>query len=144
MWPFSSKPKPKSDDYRKQRWCELWKSLVPPAGEADTWQGEVLRIIANAEDEANRNGFVNWDEEDDREMDLFIEKLCEDSTFDSSTKARIRDYAVMIKRAGGDSQQGLPPNEIWHFLHFRAVDWCDAHPELIPMPNRGTEYLGHD
>ena len=144
MWPFSPTPKAKSDDYRKQRWRQLWKELVPPAGEAETWQGEVLRIIANAEDEANRNGFMNWDEEDDRDMTLFVERLCDGPTFDDATKEKIRSCADRIKKAGGDTELGLPAMDDWHFMHFRAVDWCDAHPEPIPMPNRGGDYVGHD
>jgi hypothetical protein len=144
MWPFTSKSKAKSDDYRKQRWKQLCKELVPPAGEADTWQGEVLRLIANAEDEANRNGFMNWDEEDDRDMDFYVKTLCDDSTFDGPTKEKIRSCAQRIKKAGGDIKFGLPPMADWHFLHFRAVDWCDAHPDQMPMPNRGGDYVGHD
>jgi hypothetical protein len=144
MWPFTSSLKRKSDDYRKQRWRELWKSLVPPLGEAETWQGEILRIIANAEDEANRNGFMNWDDEDDRDMDLFVEKLCADSIFDGATKEKIRAYAEQIKKVGGTTQLPLPKPEIWHFMHFRAVDWCDAHPVPIQMPNQRADYVGHD
>lgn len=143
MWPFTSHHKPKDDDYRKRRWCELWKQLVPPAGEAETWQGEVLRIIANAEDEANRNGFINWDAEDDREMDLFVGKLCSGSTFDLGTKQQIRSCSERIKSAANNEERSLPSNEDWRFLHFRAVDWCDANPKLIPL-HSDQGYLGHD
>jgi len=143
MWPFTSKSKPKDDAYHKRRWRELWKELVPPAGEAITWQGEVLRIIANAEDEANRNGFVNWDKEDDRDMDLFVDQLCGESTFDAATQERIRSCAVRIKRAGGDTKLPMPTQEDWEFMHFRAVDWCDLHPNPIPM-REDKGYFGHD
>jgi hypothetical protein len=143
MWPFTSKNNAKDDDYRKRRWCELWKQLVPPSGEADTWQGEVLRVIANAEDEANRNGFINWDAEDDREMDLFVEKLCGDDTFDSGTKQEIQACSERIKLAANNSQRPLPRHEDWRFLHFRAVDWCDSHPQPLPL-HTDEGYLGHD
>jgi hypothetical protein len=143
MWPFASKPKSKPPEYYKRRWRELNKSLVPPFGEADTWQGEILRIIGNAEDEANRNGFINWDEEDDRDVDLFVEKLCGDSTFDTSSKEKIRALAAKIKAAGGNVEPPAPENNEWRFLFSRAVDWCEAHPEPLLMHEDGV-YFGHD
>jgi hypothetical protein len=142
MWPFTSNPENKNDDYRKRRWCELYKLLVPPMGEAETFQGEILRIIANAEDEANRNGFINWDDEDDRDIDIFVERLCGDSTFDTVTKDKIRNCAEKIKKAGGNTELPMPEDEEWNFMHFRAVDWCDVHPEPIPM-RKGGDYVGH-
>jgi hypothetical protein len=144
MWPFNSQKSfhAKSDEYRKKRFCELYKSLVPPLGEAETLQGELLRIIGNAEDEANRNGFMNWDEEDDRDMDLFVDQICEGSIFDEVTRRKIKECAARIKNAAHDTKELLPRAEDWHFMHFRAVDWCDAHPEPIPMRDTG-DYAGH-
>jgi len=141
MWPFISKSK--SPEYYKRRWRELWKLLVPLQGEAETWQGEIVRIVGNAEDEANRNGFINWDEEDARDMDLFVERLCADSIFDSSTKGKIRICAEKIKIVGADFELPLPSEEDWDYLFSRAVDWCDAHPEPIPMRDV-EDYIGHD
>ena len=37
----------------------------------------------------------------------------------------------------------MPKDEDWYFMHFRAVDWCDAHPELIPIRKAGGDYVGH-
>ncbi|HWA26103.1 MAG TPA: hypothetical protein VG734_10605, partial [Lacunisphaera sp.] len=107
------------------------------------WQGEVMRIIANAEDEANRNGFVNWDEENDCDIDLFVDRLCGDSTFDPDIQERIRSCAARIKKAGANTKLLMPTKEEWDFMHFRAVDWCDAHPD--PIPRREDQgYVGHD
>lgn len=39
----------------------IWQNLVPPRGQADTVQGELLRAIEKLADEAQRNGNVNWD-----------------------------------------------------------------------------------
>ncbi len=102
-----------------------------------------MRVIANAEDEANRNGFVNWDDEDDRDIDLFVERLCGDSTFDSATKEKVRRCAAKIKKAGGDTELPMPTKEDWDFMHFRAVDWCDAHPKRIPI-REDQGYVGHE
>ncbi|MDF9828009.1 hypothetical protein M2447_002117 [Ereboglobus sp. PH5-10] len=143
MWPFTSKPKEKSPEYYKRRWRELCKLLVPPSGEANTWQGEVLRIAGNAEDEANRNGFINWDEEDDRDMDLFIEKLCGDSTFIASVQERIRAFGEKVKIAGKDIEAPSPEATEWRFLFSRAIDWCEAHPKPLLM-RENEDYIGHD
>jgi hypothetical protein len=143
MWPFTSKPKAKTPEHYKRKWKELCKALVPPFGEADTWQGEVLRIIGNAEDEANRNGFINWDEEDDRDMDLFSGRLCGDLTFDIPVKGKIRILSEKIKTAGKDEGMPLPEDAEWHFLFSRAVDWCEAHPKPLLIREDG-DYIGHD
>lgn len=39
----------------------IWRQFVPPAGQADTVQGELLRAVEKLRDEAARNGNANWD-----------------------------------------------------------------------------------
>jgi hypothetical protein len=140
MWPFT--PSRGSEKPKLVRFHQLHKKLVPPMGECETWQGEVIRIIANAEDEANRNGFINWDEEDDRDISLFVERLCADDTFEEEKKAAIRDFGHSIKLAGRDSDASSPQTQDWEFLFACAVDWIDAHPDPIPLREDGG-YIGH-
>jgi len=40
----------------------IWKTYVPPSGQAKTVQGELLRAVEKLRDEAQRNGNVNWDD----------------------------------------------------------------------------------
>lgn len=41
---------------------EIWRRFVPPKGQADTVQGELLRAVEKLRDEATRNGNGNWDD----------------------------------------------------------------------------------
>src|SRR5688572_931079 len=41
---------------------KIWEDYVPPAGQASTVQGELLRAVEKLRDEARRNGNMNWDE----------------------------------------------------------------------------------
>jgi len=40
----------------------IWREFVPPAGQSETIQGELLRAVEKLRDEAIRNGNCNWDE----------------------------------------------------------------------------------
>src|SRR5688572_23131809 len=44
----------------------LWKALVPAEGQADTLQGELIRIAGKLTDQAYRNGNMNWDDEHEK------------------------------------------------------------------------------
>jgi hypothetical protein len=41
---------------------QIWRTLIPPNGQASTVQGELLRAVEKLRDEAQRNGNVNWDQ----------------------------------------------------------------------------------
>jgi hypothetical protein len=45
-----------------ERHAELWERLVPRSGQADTVQGELIRVTGRLTDEAHRNGNTNWDD----------------------------------------------------------------------------------
>ena len=140
MWPFT--PSSGNENPKLVRFRQLQKALVPPMGECESWQGEVIRIIGNAEDEANRNGFINWDEEDDRDIDLFVDRLCSDDTFDTKKKEMIRKFADCIKLAGHETEAPSPLEQDWQFLICCAADWCDTHKEPISL-KEGGNYVGH-
>ncbi len=40
----------------------IWREFVPPSGQAETVQGELLRAVEKLRDEALRNGNCNWDD----------------------------------------------------------------------------------
>jgi hypothetical protein len=40
----------------------IWKTKVPPSGQADTVEGELLRSVEKLRWEAQSNGNINWDE----------------------------------------------------------------------------------
>ena len=40
----------------------IWMTKVPPGGQADTVEGELLRAVEKLRHEAHNNGNANWDE----------------------------------------------------------------------------------
>jgi hypothetical protein len=40
----------------------IWMTKVPPAGQADTVEGELLRAVEKLRHEAHNSGNANWDE----------------------------------------------------------------------------------
>ncbi len=48
---------------------ELWELLVPGVGQANTVQGEVIRITGKVTDELYRNGGCNWDKQYQKMLD---------------------------------------------------------------------------
>jgi len=109
----------------------LWDALVPPQGQADTLQGELIRIVGKLVDEAYRNGNLNWDR-DCEKMWRFVAKHLDDAaTFTESERKLIRekvDEIIRDKRDPDVSGHG----SAYYFVNEKAVDWCRAHPDPIP------------
>lgn len=143
MWLFIFSFKFKNDDYCKCWWCEFWEEFVLLVGEVEIWQGEVLWIIVNVEDEVNWNGFVNWDEEDDCDIDFFVDYLCGGLIFDFVMKERVCGCVVKIKVVGGDMKLLVLMDVEWNFMYFCVVDWCDVYLDLI-LVCEDSGYLGYD
>jgi hypothetical protein len=49
-----------SDADWRTEFKRLWKELVPPEGQANTVQGELIRAVGKLKDEAFRNGNQNF------------------------------------------------------------------------------------
>src|SRR5438045_5143002 len=68
----------------------LWSELVPAQGQAETLQGELLRIAGKLTDQAYRNGNANWDADHER-MWRFVGKHLDDlETFSEKERSLIR------------------------------------------------------
>ena len=46
----------------KTQFLQLWDYLVPPSGQAETAQGEIIRIAGRIRHEMLDNGCMNWDD----------------------------------------------------------------------------------
>ncbi len=127
MWPFR---KAKSYQWKKEQ-ARLWKELVPPDGQADTLQGELVRIAGKLTDQAYRNGNCNWDVEHERMWRFIGQKIAGDPIFSRQEQALIREKIEEIIRdeACPDlSGDGSP----YYIITEKIVDWCLAHPDPIP------------
>jgi hypothetical protein len=117
---------------------ELWRELVPPGGEAETLQGELVRSIQNLSDEAFRNGYINWSEKHEEFIKVLQHYLVNDETFDSHTVQELRDDLTHIQRSGrtlqSEGELSDMANDPLTRVARRVVEWCDAHPELLYRP----------
>ncbi|MBA4388882.1 MAG: hypothetical protein C0404_12940 [Verrucomicrobia bacterium] len=131
MWPFQ---KTKRYDWKKEQ-TRLWAELVPGTGQADTLQGELIRIAGKLTDQAYRNGNCNWDEEHESMWRFIGVKIADDPIFTAQEQALIKEKIEEIIRdqerpdLSGD---GSP----YYFISEKVVDWCMAHPNPIPIPNK--------
>lgn len=101
----------------------LWKTQVPPVGQADTVQGELLRCVAKLEDEARRNGNVNYDRGHAR-MARFVERvLLDPAVFTPEDLMVLHDYLRRIRK------RHLLSPEAYDRLNDAVAEWCFVHPE---------------
>lgn len=127
MWPFR---KAKAYNWKKEQ-GRLWKELVPAQGQADTLQGELIRIAGKLTDEAYRNGNENWDSEHERMWRFIADKIAADRVFSAKEQALIRakiEEIIRDKECPDLSGDGSP----YYIITEKVVDWCMAHPEPIP------------
>ncbi|HSY19762.1 MAG TPA: hypothetical protein VK815_15570 [Candidatus Acidoferrales bacterium] len=136
----------------QEKFRQLWKTLVPLSGEAETLQGEIIRAVGKLEDEYNRNGNVNWEPGDYHgELVKFLKYYLADAkTFDAGTVKQIKDAAEQVRLAAEDLQtetiegeevqsQKHSADSAFKFLIDRAVEWCDRNSVPIYKPD-GQDY----
>jgi len=73
----------------------IWKTYVPSRGQADCVQGELLRAISKLEDEAQRNGNINWDEGHEILAQYILDTLLKANIFDDK---KLKQLQKDIKR----------------------------------------------
>ena len=117
------------------KWWEeqpkLWERLVPPKGQADSVQGELIRCTGKMTDEAYRNGNMNWEEGYEKLVKYVGEKLNDAETFTSDELEKISEAVESIIRdfdCPDTSGHGSP----YYFLTEMTVRWCLANPTPIP------------
>ncbi|WP_188195488.1 hypothetical protein [Nonomuraea sp. SYSU D8015] len=106
----------------------IWKTYVPPRGQADTVQGELLRAVEKLRDEAQRNGNVSWDEHHERLLAYLSERLMGSESFDAETS---RQLLADLRRLV-DFERPCVDDEPFDRITYRVVDWCRTHPESVP------------
>ncbi|MDR3460239.1 MAG: hypothetical protein P4N60_22655 [Verrucomicrobiae bacterium] len=147
---FGRKPEVKLST--EEKFKQLWKTLVPLGGDAETLQGEIIRAVGRLEDEYNRNGNVNWEPGDYHSdfVDFLKFYLADEKTFDAATIKKIRDEAEQVRLAAEDlkteifhgeeiKSQKHSADTAFTFLIERAVEWCDKNPTPIYKP-KGQDY----
>jgi hypothetical protein len=97
----------------------IWQQFVPPSGQADTVQGELLRAVEKLRDEAIRNGNGNWDAGFDMLVDYLGETLPDPQLF---TSQQIEDIIAILYRIG-DPQAPILDDAPFDMLGDRVCDY---------------------
>jgi hypothetical protein len=106
----------------------LWQRFVPPRGQADTVQGELIRAIEKLRDEAQRNDNVNWDEGHVILAGFVRDTLVGSELFDDEALAEIeRDVGLIL-----DYETPETSDDPYDRLTDGVVEWARAHPEPVP------------
>ena len=100
---------PKAKTWQKQH-QELWQLLVPSSGNAETIQGEVIRISGKISHEIEGNGGCNSDKDFARMADAFLDTCRNLQNFLPSELKELQSLSEILKsktqrRVGSPSRQ---------------------------------------
>ncbi|MQW77211.1 hypothetical protein GHK92_15160 [Nocardioides sp. dk4132] len=108
----------------------IWRAHVPASGQSSVEQGELLRCLAKLEDEATRNGNINFDEQHLRLRDHLRSLLLDPTLF---TAQELRLLAEDLEAVGHATSPVLD-EQVWDRLEHAVARWCRAHPEPLARP----------
>ena len=115
-------------DYRPTHFeiCKkVWSEQVPPSGQADTVQGELLRQEEKLRDEATCNGNRNWDDNFEWFCDFITETLQKSKVFEAKHWETIKGAMDYIRECGNYARRynnGEIPYEEVNPMLFAYVD----------------------
>jgi hypothetical protein len=97
----------------------IWREFVPPSGQAETMQGELLRAVEKLRDEAIRNGNGNWDRGFEILLAYLERQLPDPAVFEPETIGAVR--AILLRLH--DQEYPLLEDAPYDYLADRVVDW---------------------
>ena len=98
---------------------EIWKNLVPPSGQADTVQGELLRAIEKLRDEAQRNGNINYYKSHKLSAQFVMDTLVGSELFDKKEMAKIKSQTKKLMKASTP----YTDDDVYDFLTDKACEF---------------------
>lgn len=98
---------------------EIWKNLVPPSGQADTVQGELLRAIEKLRDEAQRNGNINYCKSHKLSAQFVMDTLIGSKLFDKKEMAKITRETKKLMKA----TEPYTNDDVYDFLTDKACEF---------------------
>ena len=106
----------------------IWRTYVPPSGQADTVQGELLRASEKLRDEAHRNGNINWDAGHEILGRYVLETLEAWPVLAPDRKAQLRADIALLTVPDDPCLE----DDVFDRVERCILDWCAAHPEPVP------------
>ena len=106
----------------------LWEYLVPSSGNAQTAQGELIRIAGRVSHEVLDNGCMNWDEDFEKMLDTFLKYLSLGNGF-SEEDLKVADVLVHLLKENGE--KGCCDERLTKVLCGCAMAWIKQNPNVI-------------
>jgi hypothetical protein len=97
----------------------IWMTKVPPNGQADTIEGELLRAVEKLRREAQGNGNINWDEGFEILIRFLRTHLLDAAIYPEDVLKATRAILGRISRPGLPVVEDGPYDE----LGDRVVEW---------------------
>jgi hypothetical protein len=110
---------------------KLWQTYVPKSGQANTVQGELIRAISKLQDEAQRNGNINWDLGHVILADFILDTLTSSEGISKDAKKEVEKDIKRIK----EYKKPYTSDDLYDRITDRIVEWSREHKEPIPHPN---------
>jgi hypothetical protein len=122
-------------DWRSE-FKRLWQDLVPPQGQANTIQGELVRAVGKLKDEAFRNGNQNFGRSHLMLCKFIRQNLKDPKVFSPVELEEIDKCIDRVLNAEHPDVSGA--STCFHRLFEITVRWCEMHPDLIPRESNPT------
>ncbi len=97
----------------------IWEHCVPSRGKSNYTAGEMLRILYNVKDEAQRNGNVNWRSDYKKGLRFIQESLFEASLFPKEIQKEIKKDIKRLKKY----RRPYTQEDIYNRLVRRIVEY---------------------
>ena len=97
----------------------IWMTKVPPNGQADTIEGELLRAVEKLRREAQGNGNINWDEGFEILIRFLRTHLLDAAVYPDDVLKATRAILDRLSRPGLPVVEDGPYDE----LGDRVVEW---------------------
>lgn len=107
---------------------QIWSEQVPPRGQSDTVQGELLRGIEKLRWEAQTNGNVNWSDQFSNFASWIERTLIDSQVFDVNAVAEIGDDIGRLRAFEHPETDDAPYDR----LTDRVVEWSREQGRPVP------------
>jgi hypothetical protein len=107
----------------------IWKAKVPPNGQADTVEGELLRAVEKLRREGRDNGNVNWDEGFEILVGYLRTHLLDGAIYPDDVLTTTRTVLDWIS----DPERPIVEDGPYDDLSDRVVEWyrhCGSRPHV--------------
>jgi hypothetical protein len=112
----------------------IWRNFVPPAGQADTVQGELLRVVEKLAWEAQTNGNINWDSAFESLLD-YLERTVTPALPSTWRKSVTSDLERLR-----DFDRPYTDEDLYDRVRAAVVQFCRANPTLLPKDHDPRQY----